>query len=72
MQDENAKSLQQLRVEARLTQEELARQAGVSLVNIQKWESGTRVPSIVGVQALSKVLGDAVFHARYGTRQEKE
>jgi transcriptional regulator with XRE-family HTH domain len=59
-------TLGDIRRKAGLSQDQLSKLADVPLVSVQKWESGVRVPTITGVQALAKVLGDAVFHAAFG------
>ncbi len=64
-------TLGDLRRKAGLTQEALARRADIPLVNISKWESGTRVPTIISVQKLAIVLGNDVFHCEYGKEQTK-
>jgi transcriptional regulator with XRE-family HTH domain len=61
-------TLGEVRRSAGFSQEALARKADIPLVSIQKWESGTRVPTIVSVQKLAGVLGDDVFHCEYGNK----
>jgi transcriptional regulator with XRE-family HTH domain len=65
-------TLGDLRRKAGLSQDQLSKQADIALVNIQKWESGGRVPTITAVQKLAKILGDAVFHAEYGVPSKRE
>src|SRR5215470_594743 len=45
------------RKERKLTQPELAREIGVALVTLRKWEDGTRTPSSQCCDLLCQVLG---------------
>lgn len=48
-----AQKLKQLRLQADLTQEQLAARIGVSSRTIKHWEHGTRTPSTVSLVALA-------------------
>jgi transcriptional regulator with XRE-family HTH domain len=61
------KTLADLRRNARLSQAELAKKAGLSAATIGKVEIGTRVPGFRTLQALAKVLGKGVFDCDYGS-----
>lgn len=49
-----AQKLKQLRLQAGLTQEQLAARIGVSSRTIKHWEHGTRIPSTVSLPALAR------------------
>lgn len=49
-----AQKLKQLRLQADLTQEQLATCIGVSSRAIKHWEHGTRIPNAVSLLALAK------------------
>ena len=49
--------LKELRNEKELSQDELAKQTGLSRSAISAWESGTRVPAATAVVALAKFFG---------------
>lgn len=49
-----AQKLKQLRLQAGLTQEQLASCIGVSSRTIKHWEHGTRTPSTVSLLALAR------------------
>ncbi len=49
--------LKTLREKAGLTQEKLAKQAGLSLRSIQNWEQGHRTPRAQIVLALARAIG---------------
>lgn len=51
-----ADRLKELRNEKELSQDELAKQTGLSRSAISAWESGTRVPAATAVVALAKFL----------------
>ena len=42
------------------TQEQLARNVGVSLNTVQRWESGKTLPSPLALEKLEKVLEDVL------------
>ncbi|HEY78809.1 MAG TPA: helix-turn-helix transcriptional regulator [Dehalococcoidia bacterium] len=42
------------------TQEQLARNIGVSLNTVQRWESGKTIPSPLAMEKLQKVLEDVL------------
>ena len=52
-----AASLIQARIDSKLTQEELAKQAGVSQVIIARLESGTSNPTFATLKKVAGVLG---------------
>lgn len=52
-----ADRLKELRNEKELSQDELAKQTGLSRSAISAWESGTRVPAATAVVALAKFFG---------------
>jgi transcriptional regulator with XRE-family HTH domain len=52
-----AKKLQQLRDNARLSQADLAKRAGMNVFGVAKLEQGVRQPTWATVQAIAKVLG---------------
>ena len=43
-----------------LSQEQLARQIGVSLNTVQRWESRRTLPSPLAVMKIDELLGDAL------------
>lgn len=49
-----AQKLKQLRLQAGLTQEQLAACIGVSSRTVKYWEHGTRIPSTVSLVVLAK------------------
>jgi transcriptional regulator with XRE-family HTH domain len=49
--------LQKFRQKAGLSQSELAKKVGLSVLSIQNWEQGHRKPSTQGIIALSRGLG---------------
>jgi transcriptional regulator with XRE-family HTH domain len=49
--------LKRLRESVELTQEALARKAGVSVGNVRNWEQGLRLPSYSAVVKLCAALG---------------
>jgi transcriptional regulator with XRE-family HTH domain len=55
--------LSQLRIEAGLTQTQLAEEVGVSSRTVQFWESGLVRPSFETLQRLVQVLGPSVLDA---------
>lgn len=59
-----------LRNEAGLTQEALAKAAGLSWIMIAKIEGGDTTPGLETLRKLSQVLGEQVFTAEYGWRRE--
>ena len=42
------------------TQEQLARNVGVSLNTVQRWESGKTIPSPLAMEKLQKILEDVL------------
>lgn len=62
-------TLDQLRMEAGLTQHQLAEQSGVSWATVAKLETGEHKPSPATLDKLAAVLGDAVRSAKYGWRK---
>lgn len=60
-------TLGDLRRERGLTQAELAEEAGIAAVTVRKLEQGSAIPNLRTLQALQKVLGEAVFRCEYGS-----
>lgn len=52
----NPATLKALRNRKKLTQGELAAQVGVLRVTVARWETGTREPTIAGLEGLAKAL----------------
>lgn len=52
-----ADRLKELRNEKELSQDELAKQTGLSRSAISAWESGTRVPAATTIIVLAKFFG---------------
>jgi transcriptional regulator with XRE-family HTH domain len=52
--------LRQLRERAGLSQAGLAREAGLSVRNVQNWEQGPRVPTVFALYKLARALGRAM------------
>jgi len=55
-----ADRIRQCRVSKSWTQEQLARNLGVSLNTVQRWESGKTRPSPLAMEKLQRVLGDVL------------
>jgi putative transcriptional regulator len=55
-----ADKIRQCRTLKDWTQEQLARNVGVSLNTVQRWESGKTLPSPLAMEKLQKVLGDVL------------
>jgi len=55
-----ADKIRQCRVLKGWTQEQLARNIGVSLNTVQRWESGKTIPSPLAMEKLQKVLEDVL------------
>lgn len=53
-----AQKVRYYRVSKGLTQEQLARNLGVTLNTVQRWESGKTRPSPLALDKLSEVFGD--------------
>jgi transcriptional regulator with XRE-family HTH domain len=51
------RKLQHLRLAAGLTQEELARRAGLPVWSLRNWEHDHRLPGLLPVYKLAKALG---------------
>ena len=49
--------LRGLRCERRMTQSELAKEAGVSKASVGNWESGDNLPNLMVASALADILG---------------
>jgi transcriptional regulator with XRE-family HTH domain len=49
--------LRQLREQAGLSQAGLAREAEISVRNVQNWEQGPRVPTVFALYKLARALG---------------
>lgn len=68
-------SLASARVNANLTQEDVAKRMGVSKVTIINWEKGRVVPGIPEIEMLSKIYGipqDNIFLPCYSTKSRLE
>lgn len=52
-----ASRLKQARKDASLTQEDLAREAEVRLRAVSHWEAARRLPTVVGLMQVARVLG---------------
>ena len=52
-----SKKLRMLREDKRLTQEELAKRAGIAQANICKYETGVIIPNIATARRLADALG---------------
>ena len=55
-----ADKIRQCRTLKGWTQEQLARNIGVSLNTVQRWESGKTLPSSLAMEKLQKVLEDVL------------
>ncbi|MEE8472229.1 MAG: helix-turn-helix transcriptional regulator [Dehalococcoidia bacterium] len=55
-----AGKIKQFRVSKGWSQERLARDIGVSLNTVQRWESGKTVPSPLAMEKLQKLLEDVL------------
>ena len=55
-----ADKIRQCRVRKEWTQEQLARNIGVSLNTVQRWESGKTQPSPLAMEKLQRVLEDVL------------
>lgn len=53
------------RVNAGLTQKELAEKCGVSESTIINWENGKRLPNVGKLEALENALGLSLNHIRF-------
>ena len=52
--------LKRYRVNKGLSQEQLARQIGVSLYTVQRWEAGKTLPSPLAMVRLVELFGDVL------------
>ena len=52
-----AENIKENRLKTGITQKDLSKEIGVSLVSIQKYEEGTRRPLLEGIEALAKAFG---------------
>lgn len=55
-----AERIKRYRVSMGLSQEQLARQIGVSWATVQRWESGKTLPSPLAMVRLDEILGDVL------------
>ena len=55
-----ADQIKQCRIRKEWTQEQLARNIGVSLNTVQRWESGKTKPSPLAMEKLQKVFEDVL------------
>ena len=60
------------RIEARMTQEELANKIHVSNKTISKWETGRGIPSVEMLEPLSRFLGVSIAEILSGEKPAKE
>ena len=58
--------IQERRIDAKITQEELARKMHVSIATIDKWEKGKSLPNIKKLEKLSIVLGTSIVEMLSG------
>ena len=58
--------IQEKRIDAKITQEELARKMHVSIATIDKWEKGKSLPNIKKLEKLSIVLGTSIVEMLSG------
>lgn len=56
----NANPIRKARLEAGLTQEDLAREVGVGLRNVPDWESGRRIPRLKTLRRIAEATGVSV------------
>lgn len=61
-------SLAAARVNAELTQKELAEKCGVSESTIINWENGKSLPNMRKLNALERALGISLDHVRFDKR----
>ena len=57
---ELAKKIRECRTRKNLTQEHLARNIGVTLNTVQRWESGKTIPSPLAMEKLQSLLEDVL------------
>jgi len=55
-----AGKIRQCRIRKGWTQEQMARNIGVSLNTVQRWESGKTLPSPLAMEKLQKLLEDVL------------
>lgn len=58
--------IQERRIDAKITQEELARKMHVSIATIDKWEKGKVLPDIKKLEKLAIVLGTSIVEILSG------
>jgi transcriptional regulator with XRE-family HTH domain len=63
------KTLDQIRLSADMTQEQLSEQSGVAWITIAKLELGDAKPKAETLDKLASVLGEDVYTAKYGWRK---
>jgi transcriptional regulator with XRE-family HTH domain len=63
-------TLDQLRMAAGYTQKQIAQQAGIAWITIARLELGEHKPKPATLSKLASVLGNEVYHARYGWRKK--
>lgn len=49
--------LKKARIDAGLTQADLANRLGVAVITVKKWEAGDRAPTIERLREIAKALG---------------
>ena len=57
MNDNFSKNLRKLRLEKKLTQEQVAEQLGVSAQSVSRWETGATFPDVMMLPEISKLYG---------------
>lgn len=66
-------SLAAARVNAGMTQEDVAKQMGVSRITVINWENGKTVPGIPEIEMMAKLYGipqDFIFLPCYSTKSK--
>ena len=63
------KTLDQLRMAAGYTQQQLAQEAGIAWITLARLELGEHKPKSETLDKLATVLGDEVYEAQYGWRK---
>ena len=58
--------IQERRIDAKITQEELAKKMHVSLATIDKWEKGKVLPDVKKLEKLAIVLGTSIVEMLSG------
>lgn len=64
--------IKEKRIEARMSQEDLASKIHVSNKTIDKWENGRGIPSVEKLEPLSRVLGVSIAEILSGDKPAKD